>query len=198
MGEPAGTQVIPRFDAIVLAGGRSSRMHTDKLALEIGETSLLDHALAATVSARNTIVVGPRRPTQRENLSWTTEQPPGSGPASAIVHALSMVGESIVVVIAADVPFAATAIPRLLAALQTHDAAMLVDDAGRRQPLIAAYATRQLRERSAGETWVDKSVRSLVEGLDIVDVAARGAESLDCDTPDDLARARAAAQPQAR
>lgn len=196
MGEPAGKQVVPRFDAIVLAGGRSSRMHTDKLALEVNETSLLDHALAATANASTTVVVGPRRPTQRENVSWTTEQPPGSGPASAIVHALSMVTEPIVVVIAADVPFAATAIPRLVLAWQSHDAAMLVDDAGRRQPLIAAYTTRTLRERAGDQIWADKSVGSLVEGLDVVEVPARGAESLDCDTPDDLARARAAASQQ--
>jgi molybdopterin-guanine dinucleotide biosynthesis protein A len=186
-------QAIPPFDAIVLAGGRSSRMHADKLALEIDETSLLDRAIAATANATATVVVGPRRPTQSRNISWTTEQPPGSGPASAIVQALPMVRAAIVVVLAADVPFAATAIPRLVAAIGEHDAAMLVDDAGRRQLLVAAYATQRLAERAAGKRWADTSVRSLVDDFDVVEVAARESEALDCDTPDDLARARTTA-----
>ena len=195
MSEPVAAQEIPPFEAIVLAGGRSSRMHADKLALEIREISLLDHALAAVADAQSVIVVGPRRrvSTHAENLHWTTEQPPGSGPASAIAQALPMVRAPIVVVLAADVPFAATAIPRLLAALQTHDAAMLIDESGRRQRLVAVYATQRLRERAAGQTWADKSVRSLVDGLDVVEVASLDAEALDCDTPDDLARARTTA-----
>jgi molybdopterin-guanine dinucleotide biosynthesis protein A len=183
------------FDAIVLAGGSSTRMGTDKLMAEVGTGTLLDYALAAVADAQSVVVVGPRRPvsTAAENLHWTTEQPPGSGPASAIVQALPMVTATIVVVLAADVPFAATAIPRLVTAIGEHDAAMLIDESGRRQLLVAAYATQRLIDQTAGKCWADASVRSLVEGLDVVEVAAREAEALDCDTPDDLARARATA-----
>jgi hypothetical protein len=72
---------------------------------------------------------------------------------------------------------------------------MLLDHTGRRQPLVAAYAARALRERTLPEhgSWANRSVRDLVAGLDVVDVAAHGLEALDCDTPAALAEARAAA-----
>jgi len=196
--------------------------NVDKLLLHVGDLSLLDHALLAVSAAAVTVVVGPQRPTlhrptfsrtaQRPSpeatadadLIWTREVPPGSGPASAIVHGLTLVQRPLVAVVAGDMPFAVTAIPRLLAALPGHEAAMLVDEDERRQPLIAVYVTDTLRARGATRNWAEQSVRALVEGLDIAEVSARGVESLDCDTADDLARARtavsqeAAARPQSR
>lgn len=193
----------PGFDAIVLAGGRGARMrdvattpgveqeNVDKLSLQVGEMTLLDHALSAVAGAATTIVVGPRRPVSRSSaeLSWTSEDPPGSGPASAIAHALGFVRRPIVAVLAGDVPFAATAIPRLLAALPGHAAAMLVDDDGRRQPLTAVYVTECLRARGSARDWANQPVRAMVETLDIAEVLADGVEVFDCDTPADLARA---------
>ncbi|MGH8889798.1 MAG: molybdenum cofactor guanylyltransferase [Acidothermaceae bacterium] len=210
------------FDAIVLAGGRGERMgigaradpargvdheqNLDKVLLHVGDLSLLDHAVLAVAAAATTVVVGPRRPSHRPTsqrhsfeagsdaeLIWTREHPPGSGPASAIVHALTLVRRPVVVVVAGDMPFAATAIIRLLEAVSGHDAAMLIDEDGRRQPLIAAYVTDTLRARGTSRNWAEQSVRALVEGLDIAEVSARDDEALDCDTPADLARARAVA-----
>ncbi|MGH8776871.1 MAG: NTP transferase domain-containing protein, partial [Jiangellaceae bacterium] len=48
-----------RWDAVVLAGGRGSRLGgVDKPALRIGGRTLLDTALVATAAARSTVVVG--------------------------------------------------------------------------------------------------------------------------------------------
>jgi molybdopterin-guanine dinucleotide biosynthesis protein A len=169
------------------------------------------------------VVAGPRRPVAstrpaaptrvakgegvqlEPHIVWTQEQPAGSGPASALMHALSLVVRPVVVVLAVDVPFAAAAIARVLAALPGYDAAMLIDEAGRRQPLLAAYRTRALRRRAedgaaaenwpaaengGAQRWANRSMRSLVEGMRVAEVQALGVESMDCDTPDDLARAR--------
>jgi molybdopterin-guanine dinucleotide biosynthesis protein A len=187
------------FDAIVLAGGAGRRMGdplgTDKALLEVGGVRLLDRVLAAVGDAERIVVVGPRRPTSRSVL-WTIEEPAGSGPAAAIVQGLSLVSAPVVVVIAADVPFAATAVPRLLEALLggADDAAMLVDEGGRRQPLVAAYRAASLARRTAGQDWSGRSVHSLIEGLKVSSIRALGAESLDCDTPEQLAQARSAAE----
>ena len=138
--------MVTPFDAIVLAGGAGQRMGdprgTDKAGLDVGGITLLDRVLAAVADAQHCIVVGPRRPTARP-VTFTVEEPAGSGPAAAIVHGLSLVDAATVVVLAADMPFAATAVPKLIDALAgvQADAAMLVDDAGRRQPLLAAYRT---------------------------------------------------------
>lgn len=195
----------PVFDAIVLAGGGSRRMRDarepttaspDKAMLDVGGVRLLDLVLAAVAGAEQTIVVGPRRPTNRP-VVFTSEEPAGSGPAAAIVHALPFVEAPIVVVLAVDLPFAATAVPRLIAALETGDphvdAAMLVDESGRRQLLIAAYRVEALRRTAAGHDWRGASVRRLTDGLTVVEVEAAELEALDCDTPEQLARARESA-----
>ncbi len=190
--------MIARFDALVLAGGAGIRMGdprgTDKAGLDVGGVTLLDRVLAAVADAERCVVVGPRRPTARA-VTFTIEEPAGSGPAAAIVHGLSLVDAPIVVVLAADLPFAATAVPKLIAALADGDAAaaMLVDDAGRRQLLLAAYRTDALRRCAFGREWRGVSVRALTEGLTVVEVAAVGDEALDCDTPEQLTAARAAA-----
>jgi molybdopterin-guanine dinucleotide biosynthesis protein A len=179
-----------RFDAVVLAGGTSRRMSalsTDKVGLDVGGASLLDRAIDAVADAETIVVVGPSRRVHHL-VTWTTEDPPGSGPASALIAGLEHVREDVVVVLAADLPFAATAVPRLLQAL-TEDAAMLIDRTGRRQPLLAAYRTQPLRNQ--GNDWVNRSVRDLVADLKVTEVEALGDEALDCDTPDDVQRARA-------
>ncbi|HEY5201745.1 MAG TPA: NTP transferase domain-containing protein [Acidothermaceae bacterium] len=186
------------FDAVVVAGGAGQRMGdprgTDKAGLDVGGVTLLDRVLSAVADAHHCIVVGPRRPTAWP-VTFTVEEPAGSGPAAAIVHGLSFVDAATVVVLAADMPFAATAVPKLIDALAgAHaDAAMLVDDAGRRQPLLAAYRTDALRRCSDGRDWRGASVRALTEGLTVVEVAAVGDEALDCDTPEQLTAAQEAA-----
>jgi len=178
------------FDAIVLAGGAGRRMGgVDKALLSVGDASLLDRALAAVEGAQTTVVVGPRRPASAQ-VVFARETPPGAGPAAALAEGLRHVVSPVVVVVAVDAPFAASAVPRLRAALARHDAAMLVDHDGRRQPLLAAYATDALRRRVSDEPWANRSVRSLVEGLAVVQVEARGDEALDCDTASDLEWAR--------
>jgi len=187
-----------QFDAVVLAGGAGQRMGdplgTDKAGLDVGGITLLDRVLSAVADAQHCIVVGPRRPTAWP-VTFTVEEPSGSGPAAAIVHGLSFVDAAMVVVLAADMPFAATAVPKVIDALAgaRADAAMLVDDAGRRQPLLAAYRTDALRRCSDGRDWRGASVRALTEGLTVVEVAAVGDEALDCDTPEQLIAAQEAA-----
>ena len=190
--------MVTPFDAIVLAGGAGQRMGdprgTDKAGLDVGGIRLLDRVLAAVADAEHCIVVGPRRPTVRP-VTFTIEEPAGAGPAAAIVHGLSLVGAATVLVLAADMPFAATAVPKLIDALDgvDADAAMLVDHSGRRQPLLAAYRTAALRRCSDGRDWRQASVRALTEALTVVEVAAVGDEALDCDTPEQLTAAQEAA-----
>src|SRR6185312_13065783 len=134
---PADSTAQP-YDAIILAGGAGKRLGgADKALLAVGAQTLLDRALDAVGHASRVLVVGPPRDTRRA-VVYSQEEPAGGGPAAAIAHAAHVVQANVVVVLAVDVPFAARAVPRLLAALPGHDAAMLLDDDGNRQPLIAA------------------------------------------------------------
>jgi molybdopterin-guanine dinucleotide biosynthesis protein A len=182
------------FDALVLAGGAGKRMGPGaaKIDLAVGGATLFERAVAAVEAAGIMVVVGPRRPVDRAAI-FTTEMPAGSGPAAAIAHGLQFVTADVVVVLAADVPFAQTAVPRLVDALLAEpaaDAAMIVDANGRRQPLIAAYRLHSLRAVAGARDWTDQPVRALIETLEVVEISAVGPEALDCDTPEQLDAAR--------
>lgn len=95
------------------------------------------------------------------------------------------------VVLAADQPFIAPAVPLLLAAVDGHDAAVLVDDCGRANHLAAAWHTAALRRQAerVGST-NGCSMYRLSEGADIARVPDTGAWGQDCDTPEGLDAAR--------
>jgi molybdopterin-guanine dinucleotide biosynthesis protein A len=185
--------------AVVLAGGRSSRLGgTHKPGIPVAGRSLLDHALAAVPDvpdAAETIVVGPPAPTCRP-VRWTREQPPGGGPVAALAAGLTAGLTALparpdeIVVLAADLAgVTAHTVARLRAAL-TEDGAVLCDAAGRRQWLIGVWRTAALLAALPAEP-AGRSLRSVLSPLAVTEVAELPGESLDVDTPDDLTRARA-------
>ncbi|MEY9838444.1 molybdopterin-guanine dinucleotide biosynthesis protein A [Streptacidiphilus sp. EB103A] len=191
------------YDAVVLAGGTARRFGgaTDKVALEVDGTALLDRVLAGCAGARTTVVAGPRRPTRRP-VSWVREQPPGGGPVAAVAAALPSVTADRILLLAADLPFfeptTAALLLRELDGDPDADAAVLVDADGRDQPLAAAYRTAPLLTALAalGDP-AGLPLRRLVGGLTTRRIADADGAALDCDTWDDLARARAHARARA-
>jgi molybdopterin-guanine dinucleotide biosynthesis protein A len=175
------------YDAIVLAGGSATRMGSaDKSALSIDGITLLDRVLAAVSAAENVVVVGDPRPTQRV-VTWTREQPAGTGPAAAARAGLILVSADVVLLLAADLPFfTAVTVARLLANAG-ETGAVLVDDDGREQWLAGAWPTDVLR---SVDLQPGGSLRSVLSPLRPALVPAESNEVLDCDTPQDLARAR--------
>ncbi|HEX4428677.1 MAG TPA: molybdenum cofactor guanylyltransferase [Frankiaceae bacterium] len=179
------------FDAVVLAGGASRRMGGgDKTAMSLGESSLLDRALGSVTDARQTVVVGVERATQRR-VTWTREEPPGGGPAAGLACALDLVTSPVVVVLAGDLPFVTPeTVGRLLTA--AHPAgAVMVDDSGRPQWLLSCWPTALLRQALAG----DQEGRSLREQLAPLaparlEPAGERPEWFDCDDPADFEAAK--------
>jgi molybdenum cofactor guanylyltransferase len=175
------------YDAIVLAGGSAARMGShDKSALVVDGVTLLDRVLAAAAGAGTVVVVGDPRPTARD-VTWTREQPAGSGPAAAARAGLDLVTAGIVVLLAADLPFFSAVATRRLVAATGKTGAVLTDSTGREQWLASAWRTDVLR---AADLRPDGSLRAALAPLRPTHVPAEGNEVLDCDTPDDLARAR--------
>lgn len=200
------------FDAVVLAGGGGRRLGgVDKGALAVAGLPMLDRVLLATSRARRTVVVGDPRPTVRP-VHWTREDPPGGGPLAALAAGLAALTDlpsadlstadppsadlpSVVVVLATDLPRLAGAdVDRLLAALADDPAAgaaAFTDSDGWSQPLAAAYRTLPLRAiLDAAEPAHGKPVKLVLHALAVVGVPDRGAAD-DCDTPEQLAAARA-------
>lgn len=181
------------FDAVILAGGGARRLSgVDKPAVMIGGESLLDRVLAAVAAAGTTVVVGPERPVRRPVL-WSLEDPPGGGPVAALAAGLAHTRADCVVVLAADLPWIAPAVPRLIEALTTDasaDCAALVCDARRnylaaawRRPALVAAISRLGDVRN-------QSMRRLCETATIIEVPDVDDAGHDCDTWTDINDAR--------
>lgn len=181
------------MDAIVLAGGRATRLGgADKASVLVGGRALLDRVLDALAGAETVVVVGPERASPRA-VKWVLEHPPGGGPVAAIAAALPLVSSETVAVVATDLPFLeASHVAALSASVQGHDGAIVIDAEGRIQPLAGVYRTSALRAAVArlGEV-SGASVHSLTRSLDLARVEEDRA-AIDCDTPEDVAGAEAA------
>jgi molybdopterin-guanine dinucleotide biosynthesis protein A len=178
-------------DAIVLAGGEASRLGgVDKAGLVVGGRTLLQRTLDATVAASTTVIVGPRRPTDRR-VTWTREEPAGGGPAAAIEAGLKATTGELVVILAVDLPYVeAGDIAALTSGAEGRDGAIFVDGNGRDQPLVGVYRADRLRAALARlpET-TGAAMHAVVDHLDIARIVNDRAAQ-DCDTPEDLEEAR--------
>lgn len=179
--------VLP-YDAVILAGGRARRMaNADKPGARVGDRSLLERVAGAVSDAERLVVVGPSRPSPTAH--YVREDPPGSGPVSALRVGLAHVRAPAVALLAADMPFLTAAHLRpLWDALSFRDGAVLGDASD--QPQWLAGVWRADRLRSALASYAGASLRGVLSGLDFVLVPDGGLASFDCDTPEDLASAR--------
>ncbi|TFV65806.1 UNVERIFIED_ORG: molybdenum cofactor guanylyltransferase [Bacillus sp. AZ43] len=188
---------LPPYTAVVLAGGRAARLGgRAKPQLLVGGRPILASVLDAVADAERRVVVGPPQPVP-DDVLLVREQPPGGGPVSAIRAGLDAVGTEVVVVLAGDLPFAGPAVVRGLLERLTGDGVMAVDDAGRDQYLLGAWRTAALRAAVTAARG-PAPLRRVLAPLDARrwHPEVRPGEAppwLDCDTPADLARARAIA-----
>jgi len=201
---------LPVFDAIVLAGGRGSRLgDAVKPEVLVGGVALVDHALAAVAGARHVVLVAPPQ-VARPGVVTVLEDPPDGGPVAGVAAGLAALrpspdevatplpddlaarsGADLVVVLACDAPHAARALGSLLTAADAPgvDGARLVSAEGRPQHLVAVYRRAALEAAVAALPTVrDASVRRLVEPLRLVDVPDTTDAAADADTWDDVAR----------
>jgi molybdopterin-guanine dinucleotide biosynthesis protein A len=180
------------FDAIVLAGGSARRLGgVAKPQLLVGGRTLLDRAVAAVSAAQHVVVVGPVQPVERAVI-FAREEPAGAGPVAAIAAGLGHTAADTVVLLGADLPWIAPAVPVLLAAIPSHGVALLVDATGRRNHLAAAWQRGALVAALAGlGDPAGASMRALIEAVEAVEpVPDPDGWGRDCDTWDDLNDAR--------
>jgi molybdopterin-guanine dinucleotide biosynthesis protein A len=188
----------PPFDAVVLAGGRGSRLgDAVKPEVLVGGLALVDHALAAVAGARRTVLVAPPEVARRGILT-VLEDPPDGGPVAGIAAGLAALlplpdddATALVVVLACDNPYAGRVLPALLTAATSADVdgARLVSAEGRPQHLVAAYRRAALDAAVAALPGTrDAAVRRLVEPLRLVDVPDTVGAAADADMWDDVAR----------
>ena len=123
-------QAVPMFDdvtAVVLAGGRSSRFGSDKLAFEIDGRTMLDHAVAAVgaVTSHVILVLAPGTEMPLALASSVAGHVHDSlafeGPLAALAAALEVIETPVALVVAGDMPRMVPAVLQRLASTAGAD-----------------------------------------------------------------------------
>lgn len=181
------------FDAVVLAGGRGSRLGgVSKADLVVGGERLLDQVLRAASGARTTVVVGDVA--VPPGVALTREDPPGTGPAAGLAAGLTAVPQPApwTLVLACDLPDAPAAVGALLAGASDEegvDGWCLRGDAGQLEWLLGLYRSDALRRaRDAYGDCRNRSVRGMLAPLSLAAVDPGPASTDDLDTWADHAR----------
>jgi molybdenum cofactor guanylyltransferase len=176
---------------VLLTGGASRRMTTDKAAIVWrGETLAARAARALTVACDPVIEVG----SGATELRCVREDPPGSGPLAALVAgARAMGSRGPVVLLACDLPFVEPPILSLLAEWPGRPTVIPVVD-GRLQYACARYGPEALERAELALEAGDLSLRAAADG-DCDELSetqwravAPANTFADVDTPPDLRR----------
>lgn len=188
------------FNAIILAGGASTRFGRNKLNERLGSRTLLEQVVSSIADAEQIVIVGTPETVDSAKLRWATErttdsllvvseEPAGSGPAMGIAagaRALAAAASSNpVLVVGGDMPFVATAIPQLLTGLIHAPVATLVDAEEVQQQLASVWRLDQLLAATTA-TKPGDSVRSLFANLEVAFVPEQTGAAFDVDKQADL------------
>lgn len=210
----AATPCALAMDAIVLAGGRGSRLGgVDKAGIELSGARLVERAVAAAraVSACRVAVVGPDTSAVPGAVS-VREDPPLSGPLAALaagLEALERCGDEKApewtLLLACDLVDPEAVCCTLTAGLTARgnpvrDGILLQDSEGRTQWLAGIYRVAALREgiRAVEGPLADRPLRLAFARAALDLILAPERVTADIDTPEDLDRARCPACPMIR
>jgi molybdopterin-guanine dinucleotide biosynthesis protein A len=184
----------------VLCGGRSRRMGRDKAALPFGGESMLARAVrTASAVSEDVMVVGLSRMAEVAPARHLSD--PGDGPLVALTTALRSAREGEVLLLACDMPLVTPALLRQLHALAGQAEACVPRVDGIAVPTCAIYRRDVVEVAEALVARGERALRSLLDRLSVRWVEESElrtadpdlASFIDCDTPEDYARALAIA-----
>lgn len=204
MTQEAGATMFPECSAAVLAGGRSSRMGTNKALLEVGGRGMLDRTadLLRPLVDDLFIVADNGGPYAGLGLPVIPDLHHGRGPIGGIHAALRRAAHPRVLCVATDMPHIGPGVIALLLRLaRPDDDALLPRIGGRPEPLLAVYGRTALpgfeRAIAAGRLRVLDALDGLrARFIDESELRAAGAGLLsfvNVNTPEELAAARVCA-----
>ena len=131
----------------VTAGGRSSRMGTDKAWLEIDGRPMIQRAVDALNQVTSTVsIIANGAEYARLGLPVLADLNSGIGPLEAIRVALASSRAPFVLLVACDLPFVtAEFLNFLLDRVEDHQALAPLNPDGQLEPLCAIYSTEALK-----------------------------------------------------
>ncbi len=188
-----------RAGAVVLAGGRASRMAgVDKLGADVAGMSVLARVLRACEGVPVVLVGPPGLAADFPGTTVVQEDPSFGGPVAGVRAGVSGLHTDCdrVLLLAGDAPFLTpAALQRLLERLESSgaDAALYADATGQEQYLCAAWRRLALT-RALGAA--GNSMRSVYAGARLAVLPDTEEATTDVDTMADLDAARARARAQ--
>lgn len=183
------TRATVPWDAIILAGGRASRLEgTAKPGVVIGDTTLLERTIAAVRGADRIVLAGD---VTAEGCITATEPEPFGGPVAGVAAALPHTRARRVLVVACDHPFVDRAVAALTDADPGRDGVVATDSTGRRQNLLICLDRASLDAAVAaiGDP-TGTPMHRLLATLDLREIVVDDRAAFDVDTWADVALGR--------
>jgi len=190
--------MITDCTAIIMAGGDSHRMGTDKANVALGEKTLLQSVIATMQQLFPQVIVSVRQP--RAGIDWpqVCDEQPDGGPLAGLVASLGQITTPWAFMVACDMPFVVPEVVELLAGYRSRYQAVVPVVHGHPQPLAAFYAASCLAPLRASLVAQQNSLRGVLKQLDVryVDEAEllkadpQLRSFFDLDTPQDVAQAK--------
>ncbi|APZ96690.1 molybdenum cofactor guanylyltransferase [Fuerstiella marisgermanici] len=211
------TDAVPRgkFAAIVLCGGRSQRMGTDKASIRLGDETFLHRTCRVIddVAAPVIVIANPTQalPTLPAQITVVLDKFPNEGPLGGLLTGLTFLNDQRkleaaetcgVFLSGCDTPLVNANViaemQRRFLTLEPSVDALVVVHESRRQPLHAIYRRSIATQAAASFERGERSLQKLLQGLNVVEVPVSELAALDPDllflkninTPEDLAAAR--------
>ena len=181
------------FDAtaVILAGGRSSRMGRDKSLMEVGGQPLIAHLAAQLRPLFPEVLVSANDEAKCRFLGLPVipDLVPDQGPLMGILSSLRAASRDRVLVLAADIPVAEPAfIQDLLGLARQADLVMPVGADGRSEPLFAVYRKSVQTRAEAVLADGQRRVTALLPGLKVLQPRMPQGWYHNLNTPEDYAR----------
>jgi molybdopterin-guanine dinucleotide biosynthesis protein A len=161
--------LVETITGVVLAGGKSSRMGTDKALARFGEETLVERCVLMLQHCfrRNILIANRAEPFACLKLPVFPDEIPDLGPLGGIYTALRHTDTPAIFVVACDMPFLSAELIRAMAdALGEHDA-VAAKPGGNFEPLHAVYHRRILPEVERRIRGSELSVNQLLRSLHV-------------------------------
>lgn len=189
--------MIEDCTAIVMAGGDSRRMGTDKANVALGEKTLLQTVTATMRQLFPQVILSVRQPRAGIDLPQVCDEVSDGGPLAGLAASLAQITTPWAFMVACDMPFVVPEVVELLAGYRLQHQAVVPIVHGHPQPLAAFYAASCLAPLRASLAAQQKGLRGVLQQLDVryVDEAEIVAADpqlrsfFDLDTPQDVAAA---------
>jgi molybdopterin-guanine dinucleotide biosynthesis protein A len=185
--------------AIILAGGRSSRMGTAKALLPFAGEPLIVHNVRKLQPIFSDIVVvaAPGQPLPVLPARVIHDEDAYQGPVGGIYYGLRAIADDFAFVISCDAPFASIPLIHELVRLRTRHDIVVPQWGGRPQPLFAVYRTTVLpvlaAQLAAGElrpvSLFEKVTTRIVQEEEIRRFDPAGDSFINMNTPGEYAAA---------